>query len=335
MMGFDMVIIKTRMCDKDLFVCVIYRPPNVSMNDSYLMCETLRSLYDKEILILGDFNLPGIDWTSYDTISNCSKVHECELFIDVVNDLFLHQHVYEPTRISDSGGGSIVDLIFSKDESLVCNLRLNPPLHASDHKVLIFEYRAPLYVKQSNIVYLYNKTNDEEVSEIVEKWKSKFTLTSSIEYLWNNFMLMYESIFLCVPRKRVVMRRGGVYLNNHMFRETVKEKKRAWLIYYNYPSSSTWDNYKQARNRVAKLSIELRRNYEDRLSQNLTSPKAIKKFFHYAKQQGLNTHKKISLVGENSEVLSEDQSARVFSEYFASVYSEPTQSGAYEANVVN
>ena len=96
------------------------------------------------------------------------KVHECELFIDVVNDLFLYQHVYEPTKISDRGGGSIVDLILSNDESLVCNFRLNPPLNGSDHKVLIFEYRAPVYVKQSNIVYLYDKTNDDGVYEIVK-----------------------------------------------------------------------------------------------------------------------------------------------------------------------
>ena len=49
----------------------------------------------------------------------------------------------------------------------------------------------------------------------------------------------------------------------------------------------------------------------------------------------MDTHKKISLLSDNSEVLSEDQSAKVYSDYFASVYSEPVQSGAYVANVVN
>ena len=47
-------------------------------------------------------------------------------------------------------------------------------------------------------MYLYDKTNDGEVSEIVNKWKPKFTLTGSIEILWRN---VWKHIFMCAKEE--------------------------------------------------------------------------------------------------------------------------------------
>ena len=96
---------------------------------------------------------------------------------------------------------------------------------SGDHSVIIFEYKVvPLYVKDSKVMYMYNKTNEADVRKVVEKWKSVFSLNKSIENLWNNFIQMYENILLCVPRKKVTMRKGFAYLNNPIFRVAVKKK---------------------------------------------------------------------------------------------------------------
>ena len=68
-LGFDIVIIETHIGNRPLYVCAVYRPPNLSLNDTYLMCKTLLSLSGKEILLLGDFNLPGINWITNDIVT--------------------------------------------------------------------------------------------------------------------------------------------------------------------------------------------------------------------------------------------------------------------------
>ena len=87
--------------------------------------------------------------------------------------------------------------------------------------------------------------------------------------------------------------------------------------------------------KVAKLSIELRRNYEDKLTNSLNSPKSIRTFFNYAKHQRLDNHKIISLLGDNGEMVSEANSASILSEYFASVFSQPVERGTYIRPTVN
>ena len=72
--GFDMVIIKIHLCDKVLLVCVIYRPPNISYSETTIMCDTIRStISSKELIIMGDLNLPGIDWKSNNLLDVCPK----------------------------------------------------------------------------------------------------------------------------------------------------------------------------------------------------------------------------------------------------------------------
>ena len=50
------------------------------------------------------------------------------------------------------------NLIFFIDELRVLNLRLCPPLCGCDHSVIIFDYKiAPLYMKNSKVMYIYEK----------------------------------------------------------------------------------------------------------------------------------------------------------------------------------
>ena len=89
-LGFDMVIIEMHFCDKRLYVCVVYRPPDLSLNDTYSMCEILRSLSGKDVLIMGDFNLPGINWINFVISPNCIKSQESEVLLEFVNEFMAY-----------------------------------------------------------------------------------------------------------------------------------------------------------------------------------------------------------------------------------------------------
>ena len=110
----------------------------------------------------------------------------------------------------------------------------------------------------------------------------------------------------------------------------VKEKRKFWTELNNAPSISSWTRYKGARNSVARLVVELRRKYERGLTQQLNSPKSIKAFFRYANHQRADIDNGISLTDEKGELVSEVESANLFSDHFSSVYNRPVERGEYE-----
>ena len=71
------------------------------------------------LLICGDFNYREIDWENE---SSDEKNEHLTTFINTVQDCFLHQHVTENTRFRLGEEPSLLDLIFTNEEGLICNL---------------------------------------------------------------------------------------------------------------------------------------------------------------------------------------------------------------------
>ena len=98
-------------------LCNVYKP-NVS--DTHLLqplfdaLSYLRSL-GKRIVVMGDFNLPDINWVSQSApVTNCQ-----DKFLDCFNSNGLTQYVLEPTR-----GNNILDLVFSNEPNLIQNIHI-------------------------------------------------------------------------------------------------------------------------------------------------------------------------------------------------------------------
>ena len=53
--------------------------------------------------------------------------------MDVVDDLFLFQHVCQPTCFRLNESPSLLDLIFTNESDMIDNLLYLPPLGNSDH----------------------------------------------------------------------------------------------------------------------------------------------------------------------------------------------------------
>lgn len=83
-----------------LLVCCVYLPPACSDYVFDALVNSLRALpSDMDILLLGDFNMPDVDWSSLSGLSHRSS----ELFFD----LNLMQLISEPTHVC----GGILDLV--------------------------------------------------------------------------------------------------------------------------------------------------------------------------------------------------------------------------------
>ena len=84
------------------------------------------------LLIAGDFNLPGIDWSD-DNFSGNSYEQE---FYDTVQECVLFQHVNEPTRFRPGSFPHVLDLVLTNEEKIVKSIKYSSGLGLSDHLCL-------------------------------------------------------------------------------------------------------------------------------------------------------------------------------------------------------
>ena len=110
---------------------------------------------ENRLLILGDFNVPFIDWKNMFLLPGARQVDRD--FFETVSDNFLCQHVTKPTRFRGEEK-SVLDLVFTKEEEDVRKVRVLDPIGKSDHGAVIWEFickwnskvvtkRSPVYFK--------------------------------------------------------------------------------------------------------------------------------------------------------------------------------------------
>ena len=89
---------------------------------------------ENRVLIMGDFNIPDVDWINNDIMVGASKIDK-DLYMKF-QDNFLHQHVKMPTRFRGNSS-STLDLILTKEEEDVKNIQVLEPLGKSDHGIVV------------------------------------------------------------------------------------------------------------------------------------------------------------------------------------------------------
>ena len=105
----ELLIIKIN--HPSLIVILMYRPPSCTTNEfNDIIVKVNQFIFSlssplPNIIILGDFNLPGVDWLSPNISSMTTPL------VDLCDYLFLNQQVHKPTRKSN-----IPDLIFCPND---------------------------------------------------------------------------------------------------------------------------------------------------------------------------------------------------------------------------
>ncbi|CAL4095679.1 unnamed protein product [Meganyctiphanes norvegica] len=124
-----------------LFAC-FYRPPNSSPQYNLNINTAINNLTQidtDQCLICGDFNYPKIDWPNHLVLANDDSFEQ--LFYDECQNSFLQQHVSEFTRQRGEDDPSVLDLVFSKNEFEIEEIRYESPIGKSDHSVLAFNFK--------------------------------------------------------------------------------------------------------------------------------------------------------------------------------------------------
>ena len=113
--------------DNSFVLGMVYRPPDSNLEqDSTLVSDICKSRNWSKVCIVGDFNLPYIDWVNL-VFNGRNRILESLL------DCYFFQLVEEPTR-----GNNILDLVLSNSLNFVKNVQVLDPLGQSDHNSIRF-----------------------------------------------------------------------------------------------------------------------------------------------------------------------------------------------------
>ena len=145
--------------DRKITVGAFYRPPNADTKPLLDMQDVqLQNSTSQDLVIIGDFNLPGIDWL--DVKATCDSANT-SLLIDIIQDSLFTQLVNEPTRERN-----ILDLVLTTSPEFVRELAVGEPF--SDHHCLTFFFSGslPLPRKSRKLVYAYRMSDWEHLKSL-------------------------------------------------------------------------------------------------------------------------------------------------------------------------
>ena len=103
-----------------LLLWLMYRGPRSSEENLRNMCKLMEEVSQSKfshVLLMGDYNIPGIDWEWNNTQGSVKSLEF--RFLETVRDCYLYQHVTAPTRGRGSDKPSILDLSFTNEEGMV------------------------------------------------------------------------------------------------------------------------------------------------------------------------------------------------------------------------
>ena len=137
-----------------LIIACAYSSPNSTAYNTNSLNRTFRGLAERyylNLVILGDFNYPKIDWTHCTTTTNTNDPNF--MFLETIRHCFLQQYVKSPTRGRNFDNPSLTDLTLCNNDDLVLDVSVLSPLGKSDHSLIEMQVRCDINVDLKTYYY--------------------------------------------------------------------------------------------------------------------------------------------------------------------------------------
>lgn len=185
--SLEMCWIHAKFDYSDFLLGVFYRPPDfVDFVPAFSdVLSLIRSRFpNKQLVILGDFNYPGIEWNI-----PYGSTNEESSFIDTCLKFGLCQLISEPTRVTSSSS-SLLDLILTTDPDLFGPISF--PTSLSDHKAIYVPLRLTCQRNRpkKKTIRLYDKANFDAFNQDLSLFFTTFQagfLDRPVELNWSLF----------------------------------------------------------------------------------------------------------------------------------------------------
>ena len=262
--------------------------------------------------ILGDFNMPYIDWKELSSSNKAGKQ-----FLKFCTNLSLNQKIDKPTFKS----GSILDLLLCDDISsaLLNSVEILPPLTTTcDHNTITFS----LFIENMEKLntnpgefFCYQKGNYDAINSELNtiNWEHIFSsLDFNIQHIYDHFILIVKTL-------------TNKYIPTSKFKTTVRQPKhitklakRKTVLYRKYKLDSSLKNeYKELSLNYDKAVSNWHNTVETRLCESGDTSS----FYKYARKK-LKNYSSIPplTTSAQTQVTDHAEKAEIFNEYFQSIF---------------
>ena len=228
------VSLRLRGHDSLLIGCLYRSPSSPLLPSSEHICQVLRkaSTYS-HLLFCGDFNYPSIDWSNGPIVSSSSQ--PIQLFLDTLNDLFLYQHVTDPTRYRAGGSPHVLDLVLTNEEDMVRDITYHPGLGLSDHVCICFTVVCySNYISSDKLRFNLHRANFDGMRESLSAVDWCHEISSlNINDAWNFFYDVFDNVIKSnIPVSHATCKR-----NIYMTREAMQLKNTKYRLWRKYCST--------------------------------------------------------------------------------------------------
>ena len=172
------------------------------------------------LIILGDFNFPDIDWTTWS-----SKEDKSAELLECFRDNYLYQVIDSETRHRQGQVSSLLDLILVKDCNNISNIEYLDPLGSSDHNVISFEYNCYFEYEQSLCERLnyYKGDYDSMRKELDIDWESLLQNDDTNTMLTKFMDKLNSAMNKHIPKSKPRNTKGNIPLSKEAIL-SIKEK---------------------------------------------------------------------------------------------------------------
>lgn len=308
-----------------MLICCIYRSPNSNENNNNDLLLLLEEISDKkypQIVLLGDFNLPMIDWNSDPPTSTS---HYDKKFIERIQDCFWNQLVKNPTRIRGTNRPSTLDLVFTEDPQLIEYITHESPLGASDHCILDIKCICNPHISARMVKkYFIDRTDYNKMATLLSlDWEELLPSNTDVNTLWTTFeKVLQDAQEHSIPHKLINANstKTAVPKDNLTVRK-IRKKHRTWTRYIETNDQNKLKEYKKIRNQVRNTTRRMRKQVEQNIA--LDIKKNPKKFWRYvnskSKSQDTIPDLKLNTNSTDSIATTDKEKAQALSDFFASV----------------
>ena len=312
--------------NENLLVGLCYRSPNDSTeenNNKLLdqMKHTAKVHNVTHLLVIGDFNFSEINWKDGSIKGGAESPPQ--KFYDVVQDLFLVQHVVKPTRRRGDQKPSLLDLVISRDEQMVNEIIHLASLGNSDHDGLFWEYETRSKIQEidnDTMSFNYPKGDYEKVKAAFKKVNYKEFEKKNVEEAWNQFKDEFnKAVENHVPlRKKKAKKppwlKAGV-------KKSIKKKHHLFQRYRRTQQYTDYAEYRKQSNLTKKKVRKAQAEHERRIMKAFKNkPKA---FYGYVRAKQKVKTGVSQLETEEGELTNTDkETANILNNFFKSVFTK-------------
>ena len=324
----------------NMLVVVVYRPPDAPKQSFAGVIRWFRRILEDytdlnyQVVLLGDFNFPCIDWRLGSVMRNASvdvqqSAHD---FLNLLADLFMNQYVFSPTRYNN-----VLDLFVTDNPYLVTNVSCTDT-EMSDHRLVEIMVSMTVYppvneTKPRNRYDFYNLDFSRADFDLLSskflavEWSEMFASCSFEEFPTLFALVVLQICLEFVPFKRFVTGRPQ-QLN------ALRRRKRRLLNRLNKlkMENGNPNHVLCLESKIFLISYEIKEVIMNHLSHRentavqkiKTNPKV---FYSYAKAHSNIKSRLSMLYSQSGDVVSDGGGmADILQDQFSSVFSDPSSS---------